>query len=261
MKKNLTTLLLTFMVAIAFAQAPPTPTIKSQTCGTVVIQVAAPPTNVTYYWQGTSCGTLNTFSTQYDTITISGTYYVRYYTTQSGGTWGQCSSIAVNVPSPPIVPGIISNLPLLSYTPPSPSQPNVIYLWQGTSCGHSLLDTSSTYIISSSGTYYLNAYDTIGHCWSTTCSSFAYVGTAQNEYQIGANVFPNPSNGLFSVELERTETNVEIKVYDLFGRVIYSEIFANFEKENIDLSNYAKGMYILNLKNKEFTLSKQIIVE
>jgi len=259
MKKNLTTLLLTFMVAIAFAQAPPTPTIKSQTCGTVVLEVANPPSGVTYYWQGTSCGTIATNSDTTFEVLASDTIYVRYYLNTTSSHWFGCSKLAVNVPAPPSVPAITVNGTTLSYTPPSPSQANVIYLWQGTSCGHSLVDTSSTYAATSAGVYYLTAYDTTGNCWSDTCTAATIAG--QHEYKIGANVFPNPSNGLFSVELEKTETNVELKVYDLFGRVIYSEIFASFEKENIDLSNYAKGMYILNLKNKEFTLSKQVIVE
>jgi Secretion system C-terminal sorting domain len=259
MKRNLITLLLSFFVVAVFAQAPPTPTIASQTCGTVVLEIANPPSGVTYYWQGTSCGTIATNSDSTYEVTTSGTIYVRYYVNTTSSHWYGCSTFSVNVPVPPLVPAITTNLNILSYIPPSPSQANVIYLWQGTSCGNSLLNDSVAYLADALGVYYLTAYDTLGNCWADSCTAATVVG--QNEYQLEANVFPNPSNGLFSVELERTESNVELKVYDLFGRVIYSEEYASFNKEAIDLSSYAKGMYILNLKNKSFTLSKQMIIE
>ena len=56
--------------------------------------------------------------------------------------------------------------------PPSPS--NVIWYWQGTSCGTStILGSGPTFIAGSSGTYYIRAYNTVSGLWSASCGSVA----------------------------------------------------------------------------------------
>ncbi|MDA3780563.1 MAG: T9SS type A sorting domain-containing protein [Bacteroidales bacterium] len=232
------------------------PTITSQTCGQVVLEVSAPSAGEVYYWQGTSCGTLTNNSTLYDTVTTSGFRYIRLFVT-AGSSWGDCSAIQVDVPTPPAVPSIIVNGNTLSYNTPTPPDTNVVYYWQGSACGYSTSDDSSVYIVTAASTYYLRAYDTIGNCWSD-CSS-AFVGI--KDYYMNASLYPNPSNGLFTVELEEEQDNVVLSVFDLFGRKIYTEKFPSFKKENIELGKLAKGVYMLNLRNQKINVSKAIIIE
>jgi hypothetical protein len=256
MKRILLSLVLSCLVLVAFAQKPPLPTIASQTCGQVVLEVATPPSGTVYYWQGTSCGTLTNNSTLYDTVTTSGSRYLRLFVI-AGASWGDCRSLQVDVPTPPAVPSIIVNGNTLSYNAPTPPDPNVVYYWQGSACGYSTSDDSSAYIVTTSSTYYLRAYDTIGNCWSD-CSS-AIVG--MRDYVMNANLYPNPSNGLFTVELEEEQDNVVLSVFDLFGRKIYTEKFPSFKKETIELGKLAKGVYMLNLRNQKVNVSKAIIIE
>lgn len=160
---------------------PPAPTVSSSNCGLTVLARATPPSGVTYYWQGTACGTSTGNSSSLYSVTTSGTYYLRARTT--AGCWSSCSSIAVNViasPSTPPVPSSSSNncgpKTLTRGTPPS----GTTYYWQGTSCGTSTSNSSSTYTVGTNGTYYLRAKNTSG-CWSN-CSSLA------------VNITPCPTN-------------------------------------------------------------------
>ncbi len=59
-------------------------------------------------------------------------------------------------------------------SPPSPS--NVIWYWQGTSCGTSTaLGSGATYNATSTATYYLRAYNTVSGLWSAGCVSIPVV--------------------------------------------------------------------------------------
>ncbi len=249
-----------FMSTQLFAQAPPTPTISSQTCGQVVLQVASPPTNVIYYWQGMSCGTSMANSNSTYTVTNSGTYYVRYYST-SATSWYDCSNTVVDVPVPPTVPSVIVNGNTLSYTPPSPSQPNVVYYWQGMNCGTSTLNSSSTYTATTSGTYYLRAYNTVGNCWSTGCEDAVVTITDIQQFITKAKLYPNPSNGLINIELENNEKNVELRVIDLFGRTVYHNVFETFQNETINLGQIPQGIYQVLLRNDLINVSQALVIE
>jgi Secretion system C-terminal sorting domain len=72
-------------------------------------------------------------------------------------------------------------------------------------------------------------------------------------------VFPNPSNGTFTVEANSFIGAVPSKVYDLLGRVIYQQSL-NFDnnKAELDLS-VPDGMYILELSDEEGKIQRERI--
>lgn len=151
---------------------PSAPFVTSSSCGLTVLNRPSPPTGVTFYWQGTTCGTSTANSALSYSVTTSGTYYLR--ARSSAGCWSNCSSLAVNVIASPATPPIpsVSNSScgpktLTRATPPA----GTTYFWQGTSCGTSTLNSAATYPVGTSGTYFLRAKNTQG-CWSN-CSSIA----------------------------------------------------------------------------------------
>lgn len=160
----------------ASVSAPPIPTVSStNTCGPKTLTRGTPPSGITYYWQGTSCGTSTSNSSTTYSVSSSGTYYLR--AKNANGVWSTtCSSIAITVnsiPGDPPVPAITTN-PCGSQTltrgvPPT----GVTYYWQGTSCGTSINSSGLTKTITTSGTQYLRARTSAG-CWSG-CSSIAVV--------------------------------------------------------------------------------------
>jgi hypothetical protein len=63
------------------------------------------------------------------------------------------------------------------------------------------------------------------------------------------NIFPNPSNGFFTLSFESkvSSTNLKLEVTDIFGRIIYSQKLSS-NIENISINHLAPGMYICLIK-------------
>jgi hypothetical protein len=62
--------------------------------------------------------------------------------------------------------------------------------------------------------------------------------------------FPNPTNGAFTLRMYglQPEEDTRIRIIDLNGRAIYSEIIANgyeFYEQTFDLSLQSTGLYLL----------------
>ena len=108
-----------------------------------------------------------------------------------------------------------------------------------------------------------------GTSWATPFStSVMYtLGSAKLEKSSIANldVYPNPSRNVFNVTFT-SEINqiILMKVYNVIYNEVYNYEFLNssnkFNKE-INLSNYSKGMYFLEITTKSETLHKKIILE
>ncbi len=60
-------------------------------------------------------------------------------------------------------------------------------------------------------------------------------------------VYPNPSNGIFTFNLN--SENLEVEIYDIIGSRIYHSNMST-QKSEIDLSNQAKGVYFYKIKNQ-----------
>ncbi len=64
------------------------------------------------------------------------------------------------------------------------------------------------------------------------------------------NVFPNPSNGFFNVELSISKySDITISIFDVVGNNLIMKKFKNVKylHENIDISNYPAGIYYLKV--------------
>ena len=78
-------------------------------------------------------------------------------------------------------------------------------------------------------------------------------------------IHPNPNSGEFTLEMELTKPeDFKVKVLNLNGQVIYIEkimgIFGKYQN-TIDLSGYAKGIYILEVITKEGTVNNRVVVQ
>lgn len=78
------------------------------------------------------------------------------------------------------------------------------------------------------------------------------------------NIYPNPASSQLHVSFDIIEnTDVTIKLMDLTGRQVYSEIYTNgnkFEKD-IDISGFTKGVYNLQIITSGDLINKKIVVE
>ncbi len=75
-------------------------------------------------------------------------------------------------------------------------------------------------------------------------------------------IFPNPSNGVVNIELDKTASAM-VTVVDVLGQLVYasSESFTAGERKTIDLSNNAKGMYILSVEGEGVNTVERITIK
>jgi hypothetical protein len=72
-------------------------------------------------------------------------------------------------------------------------------------------------------------------------------------------VFPNPNNGVFSIELNEID-RADILIYDLMGRLVYEEINAELKQKNID-SQLSNGVYTLVVQRNNLKFVCKIIIQ
>jgi hypothetical protein len=85
------------------------------------------------------------------------------------------------------------------------------------------------------------------------------LGLKGNLIQSQLKIYPNPSNGVFNVELPEGKA-FELTVTDLTGREI-SKQTATTGLNLLDLKNAGKGVYLLNVKSENGTAVQKLIVE
>ena len=73
----------------------------------------------------------------------------------------------------------------------------------------------------------------------------------------GLSVYPNPSNGMFTLESRYDLDKVSITIYTMDGRLMYEDKIALLNAPRIlDLSSFSEGMYILRVETNTFRISK-----
>ena len=69
---------------------------------------------------------------------------------------------------------------------------------------------------------------------------------------LNVNLFPNPSNGIFKVDIKSDDVvTFTIDVKDVLGKTIISKSVKSNEIETIDLTAFASSMYHLSISNTE----------
>lgn len=102
-------------------------------------------------------------------------------------------------------------------------------------------------------------------CIDSSVTIYTSWGSVGNNPNLGTvNVYPNPNNGSFSVELKgwTNKTDLNIQITDVQGRVVYvsSKNDLMDDERVLTLEGLAKGVYNLEVANDQGKLVKKIIV-
>jgi hypothetical protein len=102
------------------------------------------------------------------------------------------------------------------------------------------------------------ATDESGNSYSctTTVTVKFNVGIPELNYR-NVTVYPNPSNGIFNIEIPASCNAV---IYDVKGKVILSEKLVNGHN-SIDLSKKQQGVYLLKLVKNEKEVNVKLVVD
>lgn len=148
------------------------------------------------------------------------------------------------------------------------------YSWQivpaeaGTITGN-VLTGSVTWQASFTGTANISV-KAINDCGESAFSAnkevevFNTFGIGENTSRLGVNVYPNPNNGNFKLELSPVKPEVvNIKLMNITGNVVYAEnkvAITTGYTQNLNLNNLNKGIYTLVIEGKGiYSVTKVII--
>ena len=82
-----------------------------------------------------------------------------------------------------------------------------------------------------------------------------------NNNEISMNLYPNPSSGIFNINIEGLNVGADIFILDLSGRVIKEQSISVRDNSIIvDLSSSPKGIYFVKIVTGKSTISKKLII-
>jgi len=73
-------------------------------------------------------------------------------------------------------------------------------------------------------------------------------------------LYPNPANNMITVKTVPTTKDDFASIYNIQGELIQQKLLQNTKTE-IDISNLAKGMYVVKVSNMETTIVKHFVKE
>ena len=92
-----------------------------------------------------------------------------------------------------------------------------------------------------------------------SCSNTNAMNELNHEENIS--VFPNPSSGIFSLNLKNKTADAKICVYDLLGNCVLSNITVKELNQKIDLGSQPSGVYFVQMIFEDETTTRKIIIK
>ena len=88
-----------------------------------------------------------------------------------------------------------------------------------------------------------------------------YAGIDENPNELAVAVSPNPSNGVFKINLtDVVENEFEITVQDITGKTIYRD-FVNGKETTLNLTEQISGIYFVNIISNNRSVTKRIQIQ
>jgi len=81
---------------------------------------------------------------------------------------------------------------------------------------------------------------------------------------VSMNVYPNPSNGQFTFEMNASKAGTfKVEIINIQGQVVYQKQITQdgFYRESIDISDKARGMYYIRLNDGQFMKIAKIMIQ
>jgi len=124
---------------------------------------------------------------------------------------------------------------------------NVGITYQWVDCNNSFAalsgETNQTFTATNNGSYAVIINEN-GCADTSTCYNVTSVGIIENDFGNKLIIYPNPTNGNFSIDLGENLKTVMITLTDLLGKVIWCKSYNNSQLLNLKLEESA-GVYLL----------------
>ena len=137
----------------------------------------------------------------------------------------------------------------------------VQYQWLDCDDNYAILagEANQTFSATANGNYAVQVTD--NNCTDTSsCLSIQSVGMVENGLGNALNIYPNPTQGTFEVQLGEAYQTIEASITDLSGKMISVHSFKNAERFTLNI-DHAAGLYILTVNSETKKSRVKIIKE
>lgn len=77
--------------------------------------------------------------------------------------------------------------------------------------------------------------------------NYGSLSISEHDFAEGISLYPNPSFGVSKIQLNSIHRSVTLSVFDVFGKLISTNKYNNINEITLNMQNYSKGMYIINV--------------
>ncbi|MCX6232565.1 MAG: T9SS type A sorting domain-containing protein [Bacteroidetes bacterium] len=211
----------------------------------------------------------------------AGTYTITYTIAPSGACPGFTCSTSISIISFPAAAGAITSNHNDSVNvgennavyKVAPIANATTYVWSYTGNGATFIPSATTTVDSvkinfssaaTSGNLTVKGHNSCGD--GTVSATYpvyvSSVGINENSNAINCQIYPNPTSGLITVEINGISSSLDLQLIDIIGKLIYEEKLTNFNKtitKNIDFSHYPKGIYFIKISDDKIHYIQKII--
>lgn len=150
--------------------------------------------------------------------------------------------------------GITNNSPTLSA-----NLSGATYQWLDCNNNYAQIngETNQSFTSSNNGSYAVEI--TTNNCIDTSiCESINNVGIYGDLEIDNAIIYPNPSNGVFSINFNSMQDNISVAIKSITGSLISKSTYINVKTIPVNIKN-AAGLYILEIKTNSGLITSKII--
>lgn len=79
--------------------------------------------------------------------------------------------------------------------------------------------------------------------------------------ELDVNIYPNPSSGIFTINLKNQTVKTEICIHDILGNCVLDKMSVKNNNQGIDLSHQPKGVYFVEISSGDERTIKKIVLE
>jgi len=146
------------------------------------------------------------------------------------------------------------------------------YIWNYTGFGATIVNNGNSASISyslaaTSGILTVKGNNTCGD--GTVSANYPIVvkncvGINDLANALNYSIYPNPTSGIVTIDIEGINTNIELQITDIQGKIIRTERLSyknQSHTQDIDLSSYPKGIYFVKLISNNFTKVEKIVLQ
>lgn len=137
------------------------------------------------------------------------------------------------------------------------------YTWNfgdGTVYTTTVADTMHTY--ANNGIYQVNLTASNTCNFQNATQTVSTAVSVDNTLEIAEiRVYPNPSKGLFNLEVSGVEQSVNVSIENIQGQVVYQGVLSGNGRTELNLQDQAAGIYMLHLSTEQGRVVRKLIVQ